>query len=248
MSGSYTAEQALTRLLSGTSLSYRLATPSAVVVEVRVGSDSVEVHGAIPRIESTKYTTALGETPQSIQIIPRTVFEEQGATTLSEVLRSVPGITMQAGEGGGASSTSGDMFNMRGFSAANSLFVDGVRDDGLIARDVYNLEQVEVFSGPTGSDVGRTNAAGYINLTPRRRGSVTEVRRRWCTGRAMASGPRLTSTRRCQWASPVRSSVARRCASTPSGRTAAWPAATKSAARACRSPRRWRWVSARRRG
>ena len=56
------------------------------------------------------------------------------------------------------------MFNMRGFSAANSLFVDGVRDDGLIARDVYNLEQIEVFSGPTGSDVGRMNAAGYINL------------------------------------------------------------------------------------
>ena len=57
------------------------------------------------------------------------------------------------------------MFNMRGFSANNSLFVDGVRDDGLISRDVYNLEQIEVFSGPTGSDVGRTNAAGYINLT-----------------------------------------------------------------------------------
>ena len=76
----------------------------------------------------------------------------------------MPGITLQAGEGGGASSTSGDMFNMRGFSAANSMFVDGVRDDGLISRDVYNLEQVEVFSGPTGSDVGRTNAAGYINL------------------------------------------------------------------------------------
>ena len=72
---------------------------------------------------------------------------------------------MQAGEGGGASNTSGDMFNMRGFSANNSLFVDGVRDDGMLARDVFNLEQIEVFSGPTGSDVGRTNAAGYINLT-----------------------------------------------------------------------------------
>jgi catecholate siderophore receptor len=57
------------------------------------------------------------------------------------------------------------MINMRGFSANNSLFVDNVRDDGLVARDVYNLEQIEVFSGPTGSDVGRTNAAGYINLT-----------------------------------------------------------------------------------
>ena len=72
---------------------------------------------------------------------------------------------MQAGEGGGASNTTGDMFNMRGFTANNSLFVDGVRDDGLVGRDVFNLEQIEVFSGPTGADVGRTNAAGYVNLT-----------------------------------------------------------------------------------
>ena len=80
-------------------------------------------------------------------------------------MRNVPGITLQAGEGGGASGTAGDMFNMRGFSAANSLFVDNVRDDGLITRDVFNLEQVEVYLGPTGSDVGRGNAAGYVNMT-----------------------------------------------------------------------------------
>ena len=79
-------------------------------------------------------------------------------------LRNVPGISLQAGEGGGASNTSGDMFNLRGFSANNSLFVDGVRDDGLMSRDVFNLEQVEVFMGPTGSDVGRGNAAGYVNM------------------------------------------------------------------------------------
>ena len=56
------------------------------------------------------------------------------------------------------------MFNLRGFNASNSLFVDGVRDDGLISRDVFNLEQVEVFMGPTGSDVGRGTAAGYVNM------------------------------------------------------------------------------------
>ena len=56
------------------------------------------------------------------------------------------------------------MFNLRGFNANNSLFVDGVRDDGLISRDVFNLEQVEVFMGPTGTDVGRGTAAGYVNM------------------------------------------------------------------------------------
>ena len=42
--------------------------------------------------------------------------------------------------------------------------MDGVRDDGLISRDVFNLEQIEVFMGPTGSDVGRGTAAGYVNM------------------------------------------------------------------------------------
>ena len=106
----------------------------------------------------------LRDVAQTIAMIPRAVIEEQGATTLSEALRNVPGITLQAGEGGGASNTAGDMFNMRGFNASNSLFVDGVRDDGLISRDVFNLEQVEVFMGPTGSDVGRGTAAGYVNM------------------------------------------------------------------------------------
>lgn len=167
LSGAYSAEDALRRLVGGTQLSTRFTGATTAVIELRVNSESVEVTAAQPidRVASTKYVAPVSQTPQTIQVIPRTLIEEQGATTLSEVLRNVPGITMQAGEGGGASSTTGDMFNMRGFSAANSLFVDGVRDDGLISRDVYNLEQVDVYSGPTGSDVGRMNAAGYVNLT-----------------------------------------------------------------------------------
>ena len=113
---------------------------------------------------SPKYTAPLRDIPQTIEVIPRAAMEAQGVTTLSEALRNVPGITLQAGEGGGASSTAGDMFNMRGFNASNSLFVDNVRDDGLVSRDVFNLEQVEVFMGPTGSDVGRGTAAGYVNM------------------------------------------------------------------------------------
>ena len=165
VSGLKTPQQALDALLTGTGVCSRFTAPNAVTLQIRVRSDTVEVSGALPRVQSSKYAQPLTETPQTIQVIPRTLLDEQGATTLSDALRNVPGITMQAGEGGGASNTSGDMFNMRGFSANNSLFVDGVRDDGLIARDVFNLEQIEVFSGPTGSDVGRMNAAGYVNLS-----------------------------------------------------------------------------------
>ena len=162
--GSLTAHQALERLLDGTSLSFRALDATTFVVEIRLAADAVQVTGREVRPSSEKYSAPLREIPQTIQVIPRTLIEEQGATTLTDALRNVPGITMQAGEGGGASNTSGDMFNMRGFPASNSLFVDNVRDDGMLARDVFNLEQIDVFSGPTGADVGRTNAAGYINL------------------------------------------------------------------------------------
>jgi catecholate siderophore receptor len=165
-SGVLTVDQALAALLEGTGVTFRFTASAAVALELRINAESVEVTGRTSTavVSSPKYTTRLSEVPQTIEVIPQAVIEEQGATTLTEVLRNVPGISIQAGEGGGASSTSGDMFNMRGFNASNSLFVDGVRDDGLIARDVFNLEQVEVFLGPTGSDVGRGTAAGYVNM------------------------------------------------------------------------------------
>ena len=165
VSGLMTVEQALDRLLVGTGVGYVFTARDLVTMEIRT-SEFVAVSGReTPTVSSPKYTTPLRDVPQTIALIPRATIEQQGATTLSETLRNVPGITLQAGEAGGASNTAGDMFNMRGFNASNSLFVDGVRDDGLVSRDVFNVEQVEVFMGPTGSDVGRGTAAGYVNMT-----------------------------------------------------------------------------------
>ena len=48
---------------------------------------------------SPKYAQPLIEVPQTIEVIPREVMEAQGVTTLSEALRNVPGISLQAGEG-----------------------------------------------------------------------------------------------------------------------------------------------------
>ena len=166
VTGLFSFERALEELLAGTSVTFRLTSPNAAVLELRGQTESVEVTGRAPTVvvSSPKYTAPLREITQTIEVIPRAVIEEQGVTTLSEALRNVPGITLQAGEGGGAANTAGDMFNLRGFNAASSLFVDGVRDDGLVSRDVFNLEQIEVFMGPMGSDVGRGTAAGYVNM------------------------------------------------------------------------------------
>jgi catecholate siderophore receptor len=128
--------------------------------------EEVTVEGQKYRSEvsSPKYTAELVDVPQTVVVIPKDVFREQAAVTLSDVLRNTPGITMLAGEGGGASNTSGDSFFMRGFDATNSIFIDGVRDQGAYSRDVFNLDQVEVSKGPSGSYTGRGNASGSVNL------------------------------------------------------------------------------------
>ncbi|MGE3178244.1 MAG: TonB-dependent receptor [Vicinamibacterales bacterium] len=167
--GAMTARAAMAQLLMGTSVQ---ATFGADGVELGVAgvSENVQVvaAAATPAVSSPRYMVPTRDIAQTVALVPRAIIEQRVATTLTDVLRNVPGITLQAGEGGGSSNTAGDMFNMRGFSANNSLFVDNVRDSGLISRDVFNIDQVEVFMGPTGSDVGRGTAAGYVNMATKR--------------------------------------------------------------------------------
>ncbi len=163
LGGALTATAALERLLDGTPLSYRFLTPTTVVVEWRVVGEAVDVYDSLPSLPSAKFTAPLLDTPQTITVVPAAVIQSQGATTLRDVLRNVPGITMQAGEGGGG--LPGDTLTLRGFSATNDIFVDGMRDVGPYSRDAFNLEQVEVIKGPSSSFGGRGSTGGSVNLT-----------------------------------------------------------------------------------
>lgn len=116
----------------------------------------------VDKVSSTKYTENLRDIPQTIAVIPKEVIEEQGATTLREVLRNVPGISIQAGEGG---VPAGDNLSIRGFNARTDIFVDNVRDFGGYARDPFNFEQIEVIKGPSSSYVGRGSTGGSINMS-----------------------------------------------------------------------------------
>jgi len=128
--------------------------------KIAVGADEESYKTDVA--SSPKYTQPLRDTPQTITVIPSSVIKQQAATTLRDVLRNSPGITFQAGEGGGG--LPGDQnFSMRGFSSRNSLFIDGVRDSGPYARDSFNLESVEVVKGPTGAIAGRSASSGAIN-------------------------------------------------------------------------------------
>jgi catecholate siderophore receptor len=160
VSGMLTAEQALSQLLDGTSLTGRFTAPLAAILEIRIAGESVDVT-ATTRVVSPKYTEPLRDTPQTITVIPQALMEAQSATTLRDVLRNVPGITIQAGEGG---TPAGDQMAIRGFSARTDIFIDGVRDFGGYSRDSFNLEQVEVTKGPASATSGRGSTGGSVNM------------------------------------------------------------------------------------
>jgi catecholate siderophore receptor len=126
----------------------------------------VIVRGQAPykpsNLESRQYTEPLRDVPQSVTVVPRALIEEQNAISLRDVLRNVPGISMQAGEGG--SGPNGDFLSLRGFSARNDIYVDNIRDFGGYSRDPFNIEQVEVAKGPASSYTGRGSTGGSINL------------------------------------------------------------------------------------
>ena len=124
--------------------------------------DTVEVHGhRVPAPQSPKVTQPQVDIPRTVTVLPDEVLRAQGVTTLRDALRNVPGISMQAGEGG---VPAGDNLTLRGFSARTDLFVDGVRDIGGYSRDPFNIEQVEVAKGPASTMTGRGSTGGSINL------------------------------------------------------------------------------------
>lgn len=160
--GNYSVEQALKEILKGTGLSSAFKGARSVQLSVEAEAASVEISaGSAKIIDSPKYTEPLRDTPQTISVLSKELIEQQGATTLRDVLNNVPGITLTAGEGG---APAGDNLTVRGFSARNDIFIDGVRDLGAQSRDPFNLEQVEVVKGPNSSFTGRGSTGGTINL------------------------------------------------------------------------------------
>jgi catecholate siderophore receptor len=156
--GLYTEDQALRALLAGTGLSYQIGTDGAVTIAVRAG-ESVVVNDNTPQLSLDRYPVPLLDTPQSITTISQAIIHEEGATTLRDTLRNAPGISLAAGEGG----SQGDNLTLRGFTARNDIFLDGMRDFGSYYRDSFNYQEVEVLEGPSSVTFGRGSTGGVIN-------------------------------------------------------------------------------------
>lgn len=115
----------------------------------------------VERSGSTKLTQPLVDTPRTVTAVSKEVIEDRGATDLRELARQTPGVTIVAGENG---ASAGSNFQIRGFNARNDIFVDGIRDPGNIGRDVFSIDQLEVYKGPSGSIAGRATPGGAFNF------------------------------------------------------------------------------------
>ena len=160
VAGVFTPQDALAHLLEGTSVAFRFVAANAVTLEFRLTAESVDVSAPALHVAALpKFTQPIRDTPQSIDVITSAVLSDQGATTLRDAVRNVAGISLAAGEAG----AQGDNLTIRGFTARNDMFIDGMRDFGSYYRDPFNQEQVQILKGPSSVAFGRGTTGGVLN-------------------------------------------------------------------------------------
>jgi iron complex outermembrane recepter protein len=112
---------------------------------------------------ATKTDTPLRDIPQSIQVVPRQVIEDQGSTRISDITRNVSGVNTTTGPSG-----VGEFFTIRGFTGnefgSGNEFRNGFRSLGLGSFNTSNLERVEVLKGPASVLYGQIEPGGIINF------------------------------------------------------------------------------------
>ena len=108
----------------------------------------------------------LRDVPQSIQVIPQEVIEDQQATGLEEVLENAAGVTFLGNDDG-----RGLEFAIRGFENV-PILRDGFRlsefGASAAAPEVANLERVEILKGPASVLFGQAEPGGLINTVTKK--------------------------------------------------------------------------------
>ena len=109
---------------------------------------------------ATKMAVPLRLTPASVSVVTRALSEEQGAVTVGDALRNVPGVNVQSNFG------QHDFFVVRGFDSLQGglVLTDGIAEPEATFYHLYNVERVEVLKGPGGFLYGANPLSGTVNL------------------------------------------------------------------------------------
>lgn len=209
VSGSMTPSAALQQLVQGTGITVRISGPgSAALVGPEAANtggaaadgstvlETVLVQGQGATTEGTgSYTTSqmstatglplsIRETPQSVTVVTRQRMEDQGSTSLQDVLETASGIAIQKYD------SDRTEYLARGFTLGEFQYDgvviqnEGVYDYGLSNPDTTIYDRVEIVKGANGLMQGAGSPGAAVNLVRKRptdtfQGSVTGTAGSW---------------------------------------------------------------------
>jgi iron complex outermembrane receptor protein len=191
LSGTMTPIEAVSRLLAGTGICYRVvgqnsivliapsmpkttgSTGATVLETITVNGEGETALGPVKGLvahqsaSSTKTATSLLETPQSVSVVTADQISQQATQSVGETVRYTPGTR---GDIFGVS-TSRDYIRVRGFSP--NYYQDGlILPYGITAQggqsQPYGMERVEVLRGPSSVLFGQNPPGGIINMVSKR--------------------------------------------------------------------------------
>lgn len=184
LSGTYSTDEGLARLLAGSGLqAQRQANGAYVLVpvpksdELQLGATTIsgQALGSISEntgsyttssmSTATKLAASMRETPQSVTVITRQRMDDQNMQSLEDISTYTPGLTMRK--------TGGERpeFYSRG-SAIDNIMIDGLPvaydSDTLGTSTLAMFDRVEVVRGASGLMLGAGNPSGTLNLIRKR--------------------------------------------------------------------------------
>lgn len=115
---------------------------------------------------ATRTDTPIRDIPQSIQVVPRQVLEDQQIIRIGDALQNVSGVNNV-----GSYSGYDEEIRIRGFEVdtfQGGYFRDGIRLFTFGFPETANLERIEVLKGPASILFGQAQPGGIVNLVTKK--------------------------------------------------------------------------------
>ncbi|ENM5739962.1 TonB-dependent siderophore receptor [Vibrio mimicus] len=143
------------------------STETIVVTGSNLTTELDDDYRATRSTTASKTDTSLRDLPQSVQVVPSSVLQDQQSNSLADAITNVSGV-QQTGAAGNRSET----FAVRGFSARfyaiNGVMLNPAGDRPEAFTDMVDVERIEVLKGPASALYGRGQPGGLVNIITRR--------------------------------------------------------------------------------
>lgn len=143
-------------------------TPSDSEIErVIISTDGLPAYDSPNAYSATKTDTPTLDVPQTIQVIPRQLIDDQRDLKLYDAFRNVASVNANS------SIRNFDQYRIRGYGITGGSYLDGLLVDRSVnfQEDLFGLDRIEILEGPSSVLYGEGPPGGLVNLiskTPRK--------------------------------------------------------------------------------